>query len=92
MIWIADVRRWRMAASGITATPTPPEIKARVAQLLALSKYPTNGINDASVADQARAAFIMAATAADAIKNDHVRFKDDGEDPTNKKRVFGRIQ
>jgi hypothetical protein len=61
--------------------------KARVAKLLALSKYPTNGTNDAGAADQAKAAFMMAATAADAIKKDRTHFKDDGEDPTNKKKA-----
>lgn len=61
--------------------------KARVAKLLALNKYPTNGVNDASPADKAKAAFMMAATDPDAIKADHKHFKDDGEDPTNKKKA-----
>jgi hypothetical protein len=59
-----------------------PKTKARVAQLLALSQYPTNGKNNASVADKAKAEFMMAATAPDAIKKTQFGFKNDGEDPT----------
>ena len=62
-----------------------PKTKARVAQLLALNMYPTNGRNNASKADQAKALFMMAATSPDAIKGDSTDFKDDGEDPTNKR-------
>ena len=59
-----------------------PQAKARVAQLLALNKYPTNGSNNVSAADKARAVFMMAATAPDAIKKDTKHFTNDGEDPT----------
>jgi len=58
-----------------------PETRARVATLLALSEYPTDGVNDAPAADQAKAAFMLASTAPDAIKRDRQRFIDDGEEP-----------
>jgi hypothetical protein len=47
----------------------PPGTKERVAQLLALSKYPTDGKNNAAPEDAAKAAFMMAATAPDAARN-----------------------
>jgi hypothetical protein len=49
-----------------------PELKVRVAELLAHSKYPTNGMNDAGPADQGKAAFMMAATAVPAQKSEAV--------------------
>jgi hypothetical protein len=58
-----------------------PQTKTRVAQLLALNKYPTDGDNDAKPADQAKAAFMMAATSPDAIKHS-TGFRNDGDDPT----------
>jgi S1/P1 Nuclease len=58
-----------------------PQTRARVATLLALSEYPTDGVNDAPDADRAKAAFMLASTAPDAIKRDRQRFVDDGEDP-----------
>ena len=60
-----------------------PAAKRRVAELLALSRYPTNGTNNARPDDAAKAAMMMAATAVDAIKKDQDDFKDDGEDPTD---------
>jgi hypothetical protein len=60
-----------------------PEKKRRVAELLALSRYPTNGTNNASPEIAAKAAMAMAATAPDAIKKPQHDFKDDGEDPTD---------
>jgi hypothetical protein len=60
-----------------------PETKRRVAELLALSRYPTNGTNNASPDNAAKAAMMMAATAVDAIKKPEHGFKDDGEDPTD---------
>jgi len=60
-----------------------PETKRRVAELLALSRYPTNGTNNASPENAAKAAMMMAATAVDAIKKPQHGFKDDGEDPTD---------
>ena len=60
-----------------------PETKRRVAELLALSRYPTNGTNNASPDNAAKAAMMMAATAVDAIKKPQHDFKDDGEDPTD---------
>jgi hypothetical protein len=59
-----------------------PQTKARVAQLLALSQYPTNGVNNVSADDAAKAAFVMAATAPDAIKKDKTHYTNDGEDPS----------
>ena len=60
-----------------------PETKRRVAQLLALNRYPTNGTNNASPEIAAKAAMAMAATAVDAIKKARDDFKDDGEDATD---------
>src|SRR5215831_4854210 len=60
-----------------------PETRRRVAQLFALSRYPTNGTNNASPEIAAKAAMAMAATAVDAIKKARDDFKDDGEDPTD---------
>jgi hypothetical protein len=60
-----------------------PRAKARVAQLLTLNRYPTKGMNDASAADAAKAAMMMAATAPDAVRSDRTDFIDDGDDPTN---------
>src|SRR6516162_5452801 len=54
-----------------------PETKRRVAELLALSRYPTNGTNNASPEIAAKAAMMMAATAVDAIKKPQHDFKDD---------------
>jgi hypothetical protein len=76
-----------MMVAAIAFDQLTPKTKARVAQLLALNKYPTDGVNDAGPADRAKAAFMMAATDADAIKKDRQHFKDDGEDPTNKKKA-----
>ena len=76
-----------MMAAAIAYDQLTPKIKTRVAQLLALNKYPTKGTNDASPTDNVKAAFMMAATAPDAIKLDRTQFKDDGEDPTNTKRA-----
>jgi S1/P1 Nuclease len=60
-----------------------PAAKRRVAELLALNRYPTNGTNNASPDNAAKAAMAMAATAVDAIKKHRDDFKDDGEDPTD---------
>jgi hypothetical protein len=60
-----------------------PRAKTRVAQLLALNRYPTNGMNDASDADAGKAAMMMAATAPDAVRSDRSEFTDDGDDPTD---------
>jgi hypothetical protein len=76
-----------MMVAAIAYDQLTPKTKTRVAQLLALSTYPTNGRDNASAGDQAKAAFMMAATAPDAIKSDKTHFKDDGEDPTNTKRA-----
>jgi len=88
---IAPASAWNdeghMVVAAVAYDQLTPKAKARVAQLLALSKYPTNGKNNVSPADQAKAAFMMAATAPDAIKFDPSHFKDDGEDPTNAKRA-----
>jgi hypothetical protein len=76
-----------MMVAAITYDQLTDKTKARVAELLVLSEYPTNGMNNAGPADQAKAAFMMAATAPDAIKRDRTHFKDDGEDPTNTTRA-----
>jgi hypothetical protein len=71
-----------MMVAAIAYDRLTPATKARVAQLLALNQYPTNGRNNAGAAEQDKAAFMMAATAPDAIKH-HTGYIDDGEDPTN---------
>jgi S1/P1 Nuclease len=76
-----------MMVAAIAYDQLTPKAKTRVAQLLALSKYPTNGMNDAGPADQAKAAFMIAATSPDAIKMDRTHFKDDGQDPTNTRKA-----
>jgi hypothetical protein len=76
-----------MMVAAIAYDQLTPKAKARVAKLLALNKYPTNGTNDAGASDKAKAAFMMAATDPDAIKGDRKHFKDDGEDPTNPKKA-----
>jgi hypothetical protein len=63
--------------------PTETRDETRVAELLALNRYPTNGTNNASPEIAAKAAMAMAATAPDAIKKAQHDFKDDGEDPTD---------
>jgi hypothetical protein len=45
-----------------------PETKRRVAELIALSRYPTNGTNNASPDNAAKAAMMMTTTSVDAIK------------------------
>jgi hypothetical protein len=76
-----------MMVAAIAYDQLTPKVKSRVAQLLALNTYPTNGRNNASKADQAKALFMMTATSPDAIKGNTADFKDDGEDPTNAKRA-----
>jgi hypothetical protein len=76
-----------MMVAAIAFDQLTPKTKSRVGQLLGLNKYPTKGTNDAGPTDKAKAAFIVAATAPDAIKLDRTQFKDDGEDPTNTKRA-----
>src|SRR4051794_1868665 len=71
-----------MMVAAVAYDKLTPPTKARVAALLTLSQYPTNGVNNASAANQAKAKFMMAATAADAIKKNGHTFRDDGEDPT----------
>lgn len=71
-----------MMVAAVAFDQLTPQTKARVAALLALSQYPSNGQNDAPAADQDKAAFMMAATAPDAIKKDRQQFVDDGEDPS----------
>jgi hypothetical protein len=76
-----------MVVAAIAYDQLTPKTKTRVAQLLTLSTYPTNGRENASKQDKDKAAFMMAATSPDAIKFDPSQFKDDGEDPTNAKRA-----
>jgi hypothetical protein len=76
-----------MMVAAIAYDQLTPKAKARVAKLLALNKFPTNGKNDAGRSDKAKATFMMAATDPDAIKMDRKHFKDDGEDPTNAKKA-----
>jgi hypothetical protein len=76
-----------MMVAAIAYDQLTPKTKARVAKLLALNKYPTNGVNDTGPSDQAKAAFMMAATDPDAIKMGTKQFKDDGEDPTDTKKA-----
>jgi hypothetical protein len=62
--------------------------RTRVAQLLSLNQYPANNVSDHGAGDPAKAAFVMAATGADAIKADAARnagshFIDDGENPVH---------
>ena len=52
-----------MMVAAVAYDKLTPPTKARVAALLALSQYPTNGVNNASAANQAKAKFMMAATA-----------------------------
>jgi hypothetical protein len=88
---IAPALAWNdeghMMVAAIAYNQLTPKTKTRVAQLLALSTYPTNGRNNASPADQAKAAFMMAATSPDAIKTDAAHFKDDGEDLANTRKA-----
>ena len=53
-----------MMVAAVAYDQLTPKTKARVAKLLALNKYPTNGANDAGASDKAKAAFMMAATDA----------------------------
>ena len=71
-----------MMVAAVAYDKLTPPTKARIAALLALSQYPTSGVNNASAANQEKAKFMMAATAADAIKKDGRTFHNDGEDPT----------
>jgi len=75
-----------MMVAAVAFDRLTPATKARVAKLLKLNRYPTNGTNDAVRADKAKATFMLAATSADAIKADRADYTDDGEDPT---RVAG---
>jgi len=72
-----------MIVAAVAYDQLSPSTKARVAELLALNGYPTNGRNNASARDQAKATFMMAATSSDAIKKDMTHFTEDGEDPTD---------
>jgi hypothetical protein len=71
-----------MMVAAIKFNHLTPQTRSRVAALLLLNQYPTNGTNNATARDQEKAAFMMAATAPDAIKRDRRNFHDDGEDPT----------
>lgn len=70
-----------MMVAAVAFDQLTPATKARVAMLLALNKYPTNGENDVGEGDKAKAAFVMAATSPDAIKRQPHVFDNDGEDP-----------
>lgn len=67
-----------------------PATRTRIAQLLALSAYPTNGINNAGQRDADKAVFMMAATAVDAIKRSP-DFVNDGEDPTKAQHATDNV-
>jgi hypothetical protein len=56
-----------MTIAAATYDQLKPETKRKVAQLLALGRYPTTGTNNASPEIAAKAAMAMAATAVDAI-------------------------
>ena len=73
-----------MMVAAIAYDQLKPKVKQRVGQLLALNKYPTKGKDNASPEDHAKAVFMMAATAPDAIKDKtaHPEYINDGEDPT----------
>ena len=71
-----------MMVAAVAFDHLTPHTRSRVAALLLLNQYPTNGTNNAAARDQKKAAFMMAATAPDAIKRDRRNFHDDGEDPT----------
>jgi hypothetical protein len=76
-----------MAVAAVAYDHLTPATKAKVAKLLARNKFPTGGEDDVLPADEAKAGFMMAATAADAIKGDRKDYIDDGEDPTNKTKA-----
>jgi hypothetical protein len=71
-----------MMVAAIAYDHLRPAVKTRVAQLLALNKYPTKGRDNVSAEEHAKAVFMMAATTPDAIKNGHPEYINDGEDPT----------
>lgn len=77
------VRAWddqgHMMIAAIAYDRLTPPVKARVAKLLSLNKYPVALTNDAGQADAAKARFMMAATAPDAIKG-RKGFINDGDD------------
>jgi len=71
--------RGHMMVAAIAFDQLTPATKARVAALLALNEYPVNGDNAGiAEANEAKAIFMMAATAPDAIKSDS-NFVDDGD-------------
>ena len=71
--------RGHMMVAAIAYDQLTPATKARVARLLELNEYPVNGDKSNVVeANGAKAAFMMAATAPDAIKSDS-NFVDDGD-------------
>jgi len=73
-----------MMVAAVAYDQLKPKVKQRVGQLLALDKYPTKGRDNARPEDHAKAVFMMAATAPDAIKDKtaHPEYINDGEDPT----------
>ena len=72
--------RGHMMVAAIAFDQLTPATKERVSALLALNEYPVNGDNvGVAEANEPKATFMMAATAADAIKSD-VNFVNDGDD------------
>jgi hypothetical protein len=51
-----------MMVAAVAFDHLTPHTRSRVAALLLLNQYPTNGTNNAAARDQKKAAFMMAAT------------------------------